>query len=218
MPISSDYSIEQRKPRRRAATPTMLERFERDAGLPIPRDYRCFLLCQNGGVPVKRRITWGRKANQDTVLKRFFGVTGAWNLAIAIQIYDNRIPSDTFPIAGDEFGNLILISNRGKTCPVLFWDHERELDRAKPSIVAPNLLRFLAMLEPDKVVEYQIATITYQDGDRQRFAQPDTIRFMSIDRKTVVGLRQLNMGECIELFGTMRKIKKIEYTKETRQG
>ncbi|WP_372720665.1 SMI1/KNR4 family protein [Novipirellula sp.] len=218
MPISGDYSIEQRKPRRRAATPTMLERFERDAGLQIPRDYRCFLLCQNGGVPVKRRITWGRKAYQDTVLKKFFGVTGASNLAITLQIYDDRIPSGTFPIACDEFGNLLLIAKRSETLPVLFWDHEKELDRGKPSVVAPNLLKFLAMLETDKMVEYEIATIIYQDGERQRFAQPNTIRFMSIDRETLVGLRQLKTGECIDLFGTVRKIKKIEYTKESHPG
>jgi hypothetical protein len=74
------------------------------------------------------------------------------------------------------------------------------------------------MLETDKMVEYEIATIIYQDGERQRFAQPNTIRFMSIDRETVVGLRQLKTGERIDLFGTVRKIKKIVYTKESHPG
>lgn len=217
MPSEGKYVIEQRKPRRRGVTSTDLDRFERNTGLRIPREYRDFLLCQNGGSPVKRNITWGRKAYQDTVLRKFFGISGASNLAIMLKIYADRIPRNTFPIASDEFDNLILISERSKTHPVLFWDHEEELDRAEPTQVAPSLLKFLAMLEPDRIIEYEIATITYHNGERQRYAQKDS-RFMSVDRNAVVGLRKLKIGERIDDFGTVRKIKKIEYTRETHPG
>ena len=133
------------------------------------------------------------------------------------KIYGDRIPPDTFPIASDEFDNLILISQRGKTRPVLFWDHEKELDLAKPPLVAPSLLKFLAMLKPDRNVEYEIATVTYRDGERQRFAQQG-VRFKSVDRNAVVGLRDLQIGERIDDFGTVRKVKKIEFTRETHPG
>src|SRR5262249_16068682 len=159
-------------PRRRGTTPAVLDRFERDTGLRIPDEYRDFLLCQNGGAPVKRNVTFGKKAYQDTVLRMFFGVSGASNLAIILALYPYPIPSNTFPIASDEFGNLILISQHGKTNPILFWDHEKELDRAKPTLLAPSLLKFLAMLKPDRSVEFEIATVTYRDGERHRYAQP----------------------------------------------
>lgn len=156
MPSEGKYAIEQRKPRRRGTTPDVLDRFERDTGVCIPREYRDFLVCQNGGAPVKRNVTFGKKAYQDTVLRAFFGVSGASNLTIILDVYAGRIPPETFPIASDEFDNLILISQHGKANPVLFWDHEKELDRAKPTAVAPNLLKFLAMLKPDRNVEHEI--------------------------------------------------------------
>jgi hypothetical protein len=217
VPSEGKYVIEQFKPRRRGTTPAVLDRFERDTGLRIPREYRDFLLCQNGGAPVKRTVTFGKKAYQDTVLRTFFGVSGASNLAIILDIYADRIAPGTFPIASDEFDNLILISQRGETSPILFWDHEKELDRAKPTLVAPNLLTFLAMLKPDRNVEYEIATVTYHDGERHRYAQRG-IRFKSVDRNAVVDLRELKIGERIDDFGEVREIVKIEYTREIHPG
>src|SRR5689334_5929034 len=112
---------------RPGASEEALERFERESGIKIPPEYRRFLACQNGGSPVKRSFTCGKGAYQDSVLRSFFGVNcpRAYDLSFILKQYSGRIPPHTFPIASDEFDNLIMISRRrGSANQILFWDHE----------------------------------------------------------------------------------------------
>jgi hypothetical protein len=98
MPKKSVFSFELKQPR--TGAPKMaLTRFERETGATIPRDYREFLMCQNGGLPKKCNFTFGSKENQDSVLRTFFGIECAlaFDLRLVLQEYAGRIPTYTFP-------------------------------------------------------------------------------------------------------------------------
>ena len=93
-----------------------LARFERDARLTLPLDYRAFLLRHNGGRPVPadfwltlddERLPWR--------VHYFYGLNDPvescslqWNL----NLTKNTRPFGTLPIASDEAGNM----------PYLRWD------------------------------------------------------------------------------------------------
>jgi hypothetical protein len=218
VPKKPSLLIELREPRA-GTSEKAINRFEQEVGVKVFPDYRKFLQCQNGGSPVKRNFTWGKKPYQDSVLRSFFGIDCpfAFNLKCALEEYVGRIPPRTFSIADDEFDNLVLMSQqRGSTGQVLFWDHEKELSGGQPKYVAANLKAFLGMLEEDNIVEYHIATITYANGRTQRVALPSNC--WSKDRNAAVEVRQLRIGEQINDFGVIRKIRKIEYSRERGIG
>ncbi len=213
MTKKGSFSIELKNPRDGASKEAM-DSFERDSGANIPPDYRKFLACQNGGSPSKRNFAFGHKPYQDSVLRFFLGVACPFefDLKFAMEQYADRIPGGTFPIAVDEFDNLLLISqNRGSARQILFWDHEKEIKGGAPLFVATNLSEFLALLKGDKVKECEIATITFESGDTCRRVLPS--RFFSKDRNAVVEVRDAKVGEHIEEFGAIKTIAKIEYSK-----
>ena len=192
-----------------------MDRFERDAGVKIPPEYRRFLACQNGGSPVRRHFSFAKKPKQGSVLRSFFGVGCplAFDLTFALEQYADRIPAKAFPIAIDEFDNIILISRkRGSTNQILFWDHEKELSGDEPIFVAATLKDFLEKLEDDKVEEYEIATITFEDGETCRELLPS--RLCSVDRDVVIDVRDAKVGERIDDFGEVRTIVGIEFSRE----
>jgi hypothetical protein len=99
----------------------------------LPKTYREFLLSYNGGIP-ENNLVFDYVDDNNTLgsnLRYLFGITPEDNLNVLryIETYENRIPKTMFPIATDDFGNLILIGvknpYRGK---VYFWDHEMEAD------------------------------------------------------------------------------------------
>jgi hypothetical protein len=209
------YSMDLREPRS-GASEEALDAFERDTGAEIPPEYRKFLACQNGGAPVRRNISWGKGPYEDSVIRSFFGVKCpfAFDLAFMLDRYAGRIPEDTFPIADDEFDNLLLISRkRGSANQILFWDHEKEISGGAPAYVAADLREFLEKLEADKVVECEIATITFEDGKTFRRVLP--FKFRSADLNAVIEVRDAKIGERIDDHGTIRTVAKIEYHRES---
>ncbi len=203
------------KDARSGASKAALSNFERETGVTIPPDYREFLLCQNGGSPLKRNFTFGSKAYQDSVLRYFFGIECPldFNLRLILQDYAGRIPTYSFPIANDEFDNLILLSRkRGVTDRIFFWDHEAEPRGGALIEIAPNLRHFLRMLEEDKVIEYNMATIAFVDGEKFRRILP--AKLFSIDRNAAVDVREARVGERINDFGVTRTISAIEFSRE----
>lgn len=192
-----------------------MDAYEKKFGVSIPPDYRRFLACQNGGAPVRRNFRFGKKPYQDSVLRCFLGIKSplAFDLGLMLRRYAGRIPPTTFPIAIDEFNNLVLISRqRGSVNQVLFWDHEKELDDDKPARIATNLKAFLELLEVDQVREIEIATITFRNGETCRL-EPSA-RFFSKDRNAVIEIRDAKIGERIEDFGEKKTIVCIVYSRE----
>src|SRR5687767_2580603 len=90
-----------------------VRRFERDAKLVLPEDYRAFLLRHNGGRPVPAgfTLTLGGEA-MCWRIHFFFGLNDPvescplqWNFDIT---HETR-PPGTLPIADDEGGNMLYL-------------------------------------------------------------------------------------------------------------
>lgn len=114
--------------------------------IKLPKEYRKFLLTQNGGYPDKS-IFFFKNQNIGSDVQGMLGITpeGGLNLLTEIRTYTGRIPSSTFPIGYDSFGNLILISvknpDRGK---IYFWDHELEADPDQGEVADYSNLTLIA--------------------------------------------------------------------------
>src|SRR6185436_6496849 len=102
-----------------------LNAFEEENKIKLPPDYKDFLLKHNGGQPLKQR-----NGNPDTIVTYILGMhNGDYYASLYkhIDMFRNRLPFGTFPIATDGFGNLFLMSLHAENYgQVFFWDHERE--------------------------------------------------------------------------------------------
>ena len=102
-----------------------LEDFELVNEIKLPDDYRNFLLEFNGGVPSPNL-----SPRPDTVVSYIFGMhNGQYYASLYkhIDMFNNRLPFGTFPIASDPFGNLFIMSvDPGGHGHIYFWDHEGE--------------------------------------------------------------------------------------------
>ena len=119
-----------------------LERAERAVGQPLPEQYKRFLLENNGGYPepASFKITWSGQPWGDQwdvgSVHYFLPVYEGDdpNFLDYFEIYKNRVPEDTIPIAYDPGGNLILLGisgdSRGK---VFFWMQDFETDEDRPA-------------------------------------------------------------------------------------
>lgn len=105
-------------------------RLEHQLGVPLPEDYRSFLIQHNGGRPAPNvfSIATDGTATDDTI---------AWFLCIkpddvndileTASALQGRIPGYLLPIAVDPFGNYICIGISGSDYGrIYFWDHELE--------------------------------------------------------------------------------------------
>lgn len=112
-----------------------LRLFESQIKIPLPTEYRAFLLSTNGGQPRPNRF----RIRSDTTAPYSEGVV-SWLFGVHMEPRENlrselsrykvrhvRLPADLFPIGRDDFGNRICLSvsgpNQGR---VYFWDHEDE--------------------------------------------------------------------------------------------
>ncbi|MGB4776528.1 MAG: SMI1/KNR4 family protein [Daejeonella sp.] len=99
--------------------------FEQENSITLPNDYREFLLTYNGGEFTKNVNNY-----PDTVVTYVLGMHNGplyASLYKHIDIFKNRIPFGSFPIATDPFGNLFLMSlDPSGHGNIYFWDHEGE--------------------------------------------------------------------------------------------
>lgn len=102
-----------------------MDDFEKENGIKLPLDYRKFLLQSNGGKPIADKNLY-----PPTIVTYILGMhNGEYysSLYKHIEMFKNRLPFSTFPIATDPFGNLFIMSlheeNHGH---IYFWDHEGE--------------------------------------------------------------------------------------------
>jgi cell wall assembly regulator SMI1 len=122
-----------------------------ELGHRIPPSYREFLTGHDGGPPVQDTFEF---EDADGRLQRdrvhyFLGVADSpdGDLVETAGALHGRVLPGMLPIAGDEYGNFLLLDARdGSDGPVWFWDHEREGDDpedAPLAYVAPDLETFL---------------------------------------------------------------------------
>jgi hypothetical protein len=102
-----------------------LSDFEKTNNIELPEDYKSFLSEHNGGEPYPNK-----NVEPPTVVTYILGMhNGEYYASLYkhINVFKNRLPLSTFPIATDPFGNLFIMSlhpdNYGQ---VYFWDHEGE--------------------------------------------------------------------------------------------
>lgn len=108
------------------ATPEDISGLESRLGTPLADDYRKFLSQWNGGKPDKRQFTCADGDNGGS-LRAFFTIDRSakyYNLFKEYEIYEDRIPPKTLPIACDSFGNLVLLNlgTRGQHGAIYFWE------------------------------------------------------------------------------------------------
>ncbi|MHC1783574.1 MAG: SMI1/KNR4 family protein [Anaerolineaceae bacterium] len=104
-----------------------LKTFERKNNIKFPKDYRNFLLKNNGGKP-HPSFFWINTGEDGSGVNQFFGLhNGPEHLSISSYFPQNRFgfPLSLLPIGADGIGNYIglgiLSSNFGK---VYFIDHD----------------------------------------------------------------------------------------------
>jgi cell wall assembly regulator SMI1 len=104
---------------------------ENELGFSLPKEYRDFLLRYNGGRPIPRAFPIRNLTNNPFgVIQVFFRIGGDFETSTLIwnwEIHNGRIPSNLFPIACDDGGDLICISLFGDDAEsVVFWDYHQE--------------------------------------------------------------------------------------------
>jgi hypothetical protein len=118
---------------------------EAKVGHPFPEPFRTFL-AGYGGEDI---------GAEENPVACFFGIgTKASDLGAEIDMYRDRIPADTLPIARDWGGNLFLLGLHGEHAgQVLFWRHEEEADVGQSpsyrnvSLVADDFDQFVESLD-----------------------------------------------------------------------
>jgi len=130
---------------------TDIDELERSLGIALPNDYRAFLLKYNGGRPTPNGFPIeGLKGNPMGSIQVFFGIGSpieSCNLDWNYATHNGRVPTNLFPIACDDGGDLVCLSLYGKDAgAVVFWDYFNEPD--EPSYqnayhIAGSLAEFL---------------------------------------------------------------------------
>ena len=144
--------------------PERLEQFESTIGATLPDDYRDFMLENNGGVPVNRKLyltldnSVPEEEREWTEIECFYSIHDQpWEDSyeqrhhIPLENVLNTMRADFpdssnyIPIAQDEYGNLIGMVLSGDTrCSVLFFDHEEGATR----MLGPSFTQFCQSLLP----------------------------------------------------------------------
>ncbi|WP_052518428.1 SMI1/KNR4 family protein [Archangium violaceum] len=136
-----------------------IEEVESTLAIELPRDYRAFLLSNNGGRPIPDAF---QMSGRWEMVDRFLGIHEGEhdNLLDYVNAYQGRLPPELLPIAHDAFGNLICLAVRGgEYGGVYFWDHEWEAGSGGPSnydnvtCIAESFEAFLASMRalPDEM-------------------------------------------------------------------
>src|SRR5262249_24209046 len=128
--------------------------FEKQLNMPLPPDYRAFLLLHNGGIPEPGDFVISFELGHGN-LAEFYGLHSGpqyKNLSCAWAISEDSLPIGLLPIGGDPGGKPICIWLTGENIgKIYFWDHELDDYAAtfgyhNPFPLADSLASFLANL------------------------------------------------------------------------
>jgi len=127
-----------------------------ELGHRMPSSYREFLAAHDGGPPVQDMFDYTERdggGEQDRI-HFFLGVAESpdGDLVETAQALHGRVIPGLLPVAGDPFGNFLLLDTRdGHDGPIWLWDHELEPDEpdeSNLSFVAADLATLLENLRP----------------------------------------------------------------------
>jgi cell wall assembly regulator SMI1 len=128
--------------------------FEAQLKMQLPKDYRDFMLSNNGGTPeedwVFDFIEAGDSTPTSSVIRKFLSISDEYSSigkAYARLVNSKEISPNLLPIAGDPGGNYIFLSVSGEDCgKIYFGDHEIEDSNTgfiALSLVADSFSNFL---------------------------------------------------------------------------
>lgn len=133
-------------------TQEQVSMLEHNIGIPLPMDYRDFLLQFNGGRPIPSSFPIrGFDLASSGDIQRFFGITedrAVPDIRWFIKTLGGRIPHGLLPVAGDGSGNIVCLSLSGPHIgAVYFWHHDAEQSPPTYSNVYPIADSFTDFLE-----------------------------------------------------------------------
>lgn len=141
-----------------------IKELETNYNLSFPMEYKHFLEIYNGGVPEKDVFNF-KDTNDGSILYGFFGFDSnskRLDIAYRYMMAKRRIPSNTFPIADDQGGNLILLSVKGPDYgKVYFWDHDWEAndgetpDYSNLTLIADSFEEFINNLKSEDEMDLE---------------------------------------------------------------
>lgn len=104
----------------------VIDEFERYLGMPLPADYRRFLLEHNGGKPTPNVFLISAEKRSEDIVDFFLGLKAA-RISFSLEEYASRrkdhLPSNLISIARDPGHNAICLSLEGVDVgKVYFWD------------------------------------------------------------------------------------------------
>ncbi|GKT02366.1 SMI1/KNR4 family protein [Acidovorax sp. SUPP3434] len=98
------------------------------ADFNLPEDYRDFLLKNNGGIPIPNAIKTEGNIRVVNSLLALNAPSGFYDsIDNYLEIYKDRIPNNTLPIASAGSSDLILMKTDG-VGGIYYWDHNFESD------------------------------------------------------------------------------------------
>lgn len=128
-------------------------KLEKSTGITLPKDYKKFLLLNNGGVPSPFNIKT-RDGKIESSIKKFLPLANIKEDNLLEEIKGitlaGQIPKEVIPIAIDPADNRIVLGTKGDKNNKVFywaWDEEKE-NHKKPSykymrIIADSFEEFL---------------------------------------------------------------------------
>ena len=107
-------------------TEIQINELERYLNCILIKEYKAFLLRNNGGRPNKNLFRTSN-GEYETDVQFFYGINGGvYDLKTNFDVFKERIPKQRIPIGTDSLGNQILLDlEKGN---VLFFDHEQETE------------------------------------------------------------------------------------------
>jgi cell wall assembly regulator SMI1 len=147
---------------RESLSDSAVARAEAELGLPLPADYRAFLLATDGGTPIEFQFS------------AVVGVREFLRLQDALDHRDRLrggMPESMLPIADDGVGNLIVISLTDGA--VYFWNHEINDGTDDPGDrISASFMDFVEHLRtPDPLDLSQHSELSVAIHDPQAFAE-----------------------------------------------
>ncbi len=145
-------------------------RAESVLGLPLPRDYRGFLLATDGGTPIESQFS------AMVGVREFLRLQDALERRVRLR---GGMPESMLPIADDAGGNLILISLINGA--LYFWNHEINDGLDDPGErISSSFMDFVAHFrtpDPADLSKHRVLNVELHDpeafGELQRLVEDE---------------------------------------------
>ena len=140
-----------------------ISEFEAELKIKLPQQYKNFMLQNNGGVPDKKLtfsfIESGSKSSCSSTIEEFLVIyppceISLYNdvkIAYSTLVEENDIPATLFPVALDEFDNIILISISGDDIGKIYFANYEVKDTETGflviSLIADSFQEFITTLQ-----------------------------------------------------------------------